>query len=263
MVDVGHLLLNIWWVAVAGLILLATKGRALAALFSLGASEVANVAAGAGILGSIISTIVGSILMVLFISLLLAGITHAFIIPMIPFIMVTFFITAQLVMVVESLVGAPLWAMAHVRLDGGDEFIAQQQKAGYSIALNMLLRPVLMILGLIMSNFIFGASLWLVNNTYVSAFMQATNGHLFGPISIIVGIVIFAYINYNLCIRSYNIILQLPDTVMRYIGASGENKNELNDSNVVVGGVVGAVTRRGEGVATSAAARKPLTPTKG
>src|SRR5690606_34357082 len=68
--------------------------------------------------------------------LIAAGAVHAYVLPMIPYVMMFFFIAGMLVLVVESLVAAPIWAFSHIRMDG-DDFVSDVQRPGYMIAFNL------------------------------------------------------------------------------------------------------------------------------
>src|SRR3546814_6896088 len=57
-------------------------------------------------------------------------------------------------LVVEAVLAAPLWAFAHMRMDG-HEFATEASKAGYRLSLNILMRPSLLLFGLVMSYIIF------------------------------------------------------------------------------------------------------------
>src|SRR5690606_5049182 len=94
-----------------------------------------------------------------------AGAVHAYILPMIPYVMMFFFVASMLLLVVEALVAAPLWAFFHVRMDG-DDFVSDVQRPGYMIAFNLILRAPLAIFGLILSLLTFGAMQWFASVTF-------------------------------------------------------------------------------------------------
>jgi conjugal transfer/type IV secretion protein DotA/TraY len=178
-------------------------------------------------------------------AIIMAGAVHSYVIPLMPYILTLFFISGMLILTVESLVAAPLWAFFHIRLDG-QEFIDQVQKPGYMIAFNLLLRPVLMIFGLILSMLTFGAMAWFVNETFMPVANGLAASTTIGPIGAAVLVVMLGVINLNLANKSFHLITDIPDRVTRWFGQGGERLNEENDSTQLKGAVLGAVTGRGE-----------------
>lgn len=162
-------------------------------------------------------------------ALLVVGITHAYIIPMVPYIQVMFFVMGMMILLVEALIAAPLWAFFHIRMDG-QEFVDQVQKPGYMIAFNLLLRPALMILGLMMSYFVFGAAAWFISVTFIPAVAAAGSGQSVGLIGAIVMICIVTYLNFQVALRSFSMINQVLDRVTRWFGYGGEHLGEESDS---------------------------------
>jgi len=73
-----------------------------------------------------------------------------------------------------------------------------------------------------------------------------TAGFAFGLIGWIVMMVLLGYIHYQTAIRSFSLILQVPDRVMRWFGQGGENLGEDRDSDQMTGVVVGQVSKRAE-----------------
>src|SRR3546814_4907273 len=84
----------------------------------------------------------------------------------------------------------------------GQEFVDQGQRPGYMIAFNLMLRPVLMVLGLVMSFTVFGAMMWFLAETFHVAADAATSDNATGPIGLIVMMVILTYLHYQIAIRS-------------------------------------------------------------
>jgi conjugal transfer/type IV secretion protein DotA/TraY len=217
-------------------------------------------ASGGGIVGGIagaaastaISTLGGPIVALITMvatAVLAAGAIHAYVIPMIPYIMVLMFVVGMMVLVAESLVAAPIWAFLHIRLDG-EEFMNQVQRPGYMIAFNLLLRPALMIFGLIFSMIIFGAMTYFINKTFMPVVRGygASNG--VGLFAALTMIVIVTYLHFMVAVRAFGLILKLPDRVARWFGQGGEHLNEEQDSEKTAAFVY-AATNRVEGMGKS------------
>ena len=228
-----------------------------AGISGVGTGLTHNGASSAGLLGSLAGTLTGGANFLAYalggaitgiatlgsyvaIGLIGAGILHAYVLPMIPYIMVTFFVMGMLVLVVESLVAAPLWAFFHIRMEG-HEFVDAVQKPGYMIAFNLLLRPTLMIFGLILSNGIFGAMIFFTSHTFYPTISALNSSNNLGPIGMVTLIVMMAYVHFQLAIRSFTLITQLPDRVTRWFGQGGENLGEEDHSTRTTGFVAGEI----------------------
>jgi conjugal transfer/type IV secretion protein DotA/TraY len=223
---------------------------------------VANVATG-GLLGSVLTafmTPLAAFFMMLITLILGFGIVLAYVIPMIPYIMVLFFIIGMLTLMAEALIAAPLWAFFHCRMDG-QEFVDQVQRPGYMIAFNLLFRPTFMLLGLFMSFFVQGALTWFLSVTFGPAVAQTTSGFGSGPIAFTVLLGIFAYLNLQIAIRSFQLITQVPDRVTRWFGYGGENLGEDHEGKSAAHTAIGVVSARGgqvlQGAGAAGALRRP------
>ncbi|MGE4314455.1 MAG: DotA/TraY family protein, partial [Pseudobdellovibrionaceae bacterium] len=93
---------------------------------------------------------------------LTAGFIMYYIIPFMPFLYFFFAVSGWVKSIFEALVGAPLWALAHMRLEG-ESFLSKQSLSGYYMTLEIFIRPILILFGLLASSSLF-ASLVLVLN---------------------------------------------------------------------------------------------------
>lgn len=177
-----------------------------------------------------------------------AGAVHAYVIPMVPYIMTSFFVGGMIILTVEALVAAPLWAFFHVRMDG-ENFVSQVQQPGYMIAFNLILRPSLMIFGLILSFLTFGAMTFFVELTFYPAAKGISASQGVGPIGWVVMIVLVTFIHYQMAIRSFSMITQIPDRVTRWFGQGGENLGEERDSEHSNTFIMGQTSNRIESMA--------------
>ncbi|MEN1726590.1 DotA/TraY family protein, partial [Pseudomonas aeruginosa] len=75
------------------------------------------------------------------------GVTLSTYVPMIPFITWTTSIVNWFVLVLESVIAAPLFAVAHIHPDGDDTVGRAGQ--GYMMILSLVMRPALMLFGLV------------------------------------------------------------------------------------------------------------------
>jgi conjugal transfer/type IV secretion protein DotA/TraY len=81
---------------------------------------------------------------------ILVGMVFAVYLPMVPSIMWTIGCLGWLIVIGESLVAAPLWAATH-SIPEGEGFAGSHARRGYMLALGVLLRPSLMVMGFFFS----------------------------------------------------------------------------------------------------------------
>ena len=196
------------------------------------------------------------------VALLVAGIMHAYILPLLPFLLFTFAVMDLLVMVVCGVIAAPIWALFHITFEG-EELFKGRHGEGYMINFNLLLRPGLTLFGLFFSIHVFEAMIWLLSVTIYPAMASATSGHFFGLIGTLVYVVVIAVLNYQVAIRSFHLITQVPSRVARWFGASPDGDGGEEHSRSAMGLVMShsksgidtaANAARGAGGQTMAAA---------
>ena len=94
-------------------------------------------------------------------SIAFAGLTAGFllyyIVPFLPFLYFFFAVGGWVKSIFEAMVGAPLWALAHFQFEG-DSLITKQAQGGYFLLLEVMVRPIMALAGLIASTAIFGAA---------------------------------------------------------------------------------------------------------
>lgn len=239
MIDFGHFILDIFWTAL-GLMLLSTlmakylKGP----LGAIGGAALKYVGIGEGALSLPTPLIMFG--MFLLMGLAAVGVVHAYLLPMIPYIQFFFFTMGMLILTAEAVIAAPLWAFFHIRMDGQD-FVDQVQKPGYMILFNLLLRIPLALFGLFFSIIIFEAMVWLLNITFFPAVASAIAANWSGLIGGIVMMMMLSYLHYQVAIRSFNLITQVPDRVSRWFGQGGEQLGEEHEAKQSTAFVVGQV----------------------
>jgi MFS family permease len=275
MIKFGHNLLWVWGViigtllaivGVSGIVGNTAVGRAIwgtTGIFTGGVASAVSAVASA------IFQYFSGILQLLLLVVLVVGMIHAYVLPMIPYIMMFFVIMGMLVLVIEGMVAAPIWALFHVRPDG-QEFIEQVQRPGYMILFNLILRIPLAMFGMMFSFLFIDAMMWFESVTFVPAFLGGTSdsGRGYGPIGIIAAFCMLAFLHWQVCLKAFGLITHLPDQVSRWFGQAGERMGEDQDTKTLVGGMVsrsehklGAVA--GAGIASAAGNKAGSTPKDG
>lgn len=85
-----------------------------------------------------------------------AGFILYYVLPFMPFMYFFFAVGAWLKTVFEAMVGVPLWALAHLRIDGNG-LPGDHAMGGYYLIFEIFIRPILTVFGLIASLIIFAA----------------------------------------------------------------------------------------------------------
>ncbi len=96
---------------------------------------------------------------------LVAGFILYYILPFLPFMYFYFAVIGWIKSVFEAMVGVPLWALAHLRVDGNG-FPGDQAANGYFLVLEIFIRPILCVFGLIAGIAIFAASARVLHDVF-------------------------------------------------------------------------------------------------
>ena len=280
---------------------LSAIGRSIidTAIRNLGFSAAAGL--GGGIINMFGEHMVGQVAMVAsgFLSqIAITGLTIGFvlfyIIPLLPFIYFFFALGSWIKGIFEAMVGVPLWALAHIRIDGnglpGDAALG-----GYQLILEIFLRPILILFGFLASITIFSAQvqilheIWplVVSNSSGFDVDAATSGvydpHQTGGISFLRGAidkffftVIYAIVVYMLGMSAFKMIDLVPNHILRWIGANissfgdqsgdpAENlvRNSTIGANMVTGPMGGAISNLKGAASSGGKALGELTAPKG
>ena len=168
------------------------------------------------------ATVFTPVLFALFGMFVVPGATLSTYVPMIPYILWVGVIIGWIILVVEAVIAAPIWAVAHMAPDG--DGVVGRGGQGYMLVLSLTLRPPLMILGLACSISLMKPVGYFVNSTFLGAFAMGVNP---GPLAItqaIAGCILYAVVMVGVVHRVFTLIHVVPDRILRWIGGGG---NEL------------------------------------
>ena len=174
----------------------------------------------------------------IFLPLLLYGLALAYYLPAIPFIRWISALTGWVILIVESLVAAPLWLCAHA-MPEGDGAAGQHGKRGYLLLLGIIIRPPLMVAGffsaIILMN-VLGRLIGTSFEMFIAGTAQTKMIGITGTISmlVILGIVVIMMAN-----KFFSLIHYLPEHVTNWIGQQfhslGEKEDQAGAKNVFIG----------------------------
>lgn len=176
-----------------------------------------------------------TILMMIFLPLCIGlGFTLNFVMPMMPFMIWLGCILAWLILCVEALIAAPMWAIMHLSMSGDDMVGTGAQ--GYKLVLSLMLRPALMIFGFIASVSIVHVVGQFINRVFLNVYLLSQQD--FGFMTMMFGLlavpVLYLGAMWVLIIRSMNIVHQIPDQLLQWFGGGGSQLGEAAQS---VGGL--------------------------
>lgn len=178
----------------------------------------------------------------------------AYIIPNMPFLLWLGIIIGWTLMVVEAILAAPLWAVMHLHPNGED--MTGRGGNGYMLVLGLLLRPTLIIFGLIgaiVFSDVFGR---LVNIIFFDMFTSNTMSGETGFFGMLFGTGLYASIMFVVIKNTFAVMHQIPDQLMRWAGGGGEQlgqyANQMSEGAIakgsaIAGGTLGAIAAKGGG----------------
>lgn len=185
-----------------------------------------------------------SVLSTMMFILFFVGVLLSVWVPMIPFVIWISAVISWFAVVIESIFSAPLWAMAHFEAEG--EGMGQRTSHGYMFAVNLLLRPMLMVLGFLAAWLVLTAMANLVSTLYMIAvgnaqIDEAGGTSLTGPVSIAGFIIIYGIIMMMLVNKSFELIHVIPENVTAWLGGHVRGNHGQGAEKDVHGMIVGAI----------------------
>ena len=153
--------------------------------------------------------------------LLIAGAVLAYLLPALPFIRFLFAILGWIVTVVVAVLAVTVFAAAHVTRGDGNRLATQATRLGWLFLPGLILRPPLMLFGLITGYFVFLAGIGLFNEVWLPQMRDAGASGGLGPIGFLAMLTLYVMIAYGLMNASFKLIDLLPSAVLDWIGGRG------------------------------------------
>jgi conjugal transfer/type IV secretion protein DotA/TraY len=171
-----------------------------------------------------------------------------YVVPFMPFLYFFFAVGAWVKGIFEAMVGVPLWALAHLRIDG-EGLPGDAAMDGYYLIFEIFLRPILIVFGLLASVIIFSAMVRVLNEIY-SLVVFNLAGHdgtrvsgctvvggptlttenivrfFRGPIDEFFFTVIYAIIVYMIGMSCFKLIDLIPNNILRFMNVNVQTYND-------------------------------------
>lgn len=192
--------------------------------------------AGAGILslGTLngVMALMAGVFTALVSAIMVPGVILSTYLPMMPYIIWIGAMLGWAIFLIEAVIAAPLWAVAHIAPDG-DGAVGRGGQ-GYMLVLSLVLRPTLMVLGLIAALILLKPIGVLINSTFASVFVMSSGSMGFGYLTrLLAGMIIYMILMIMMCQRIFSLIHVIPDRVLRWIG--GGSGNEIGEHAAAAG----------------------------
>lgn len=213
-------------------------------VINLGAAALGGAMGGAGYMTNTtvlksLGMAIGSITFKIALLGLSIGFLLFYVVPFLPFIYFTFAFGGWIKAVFEAMVGLPLWALAHLRIDG-EGINGPMALDGFFLVLEIFVRPIVIIIALISSVSIFSAMVTVLNSVWDLVITNLT-GHMpsgAAPVSppgqpqVTTGLiealrntvdklfytVLYAVVVYIIGLSSFKMIDLVPNYVLRWMG---------------------------------------------
>ncbi len=189
---------------------------ALASAAGLAGSNTATLTAGWGFNFADAIGVVSGVFTMMIIGLLGFGATLSTYAPMIPFITWMASLVNWFVLVIEAVLAAPIWAAAHIHPDGDDAVGRGGQ--GYMMILSIMMRPALMLFGLVTAMLLTQPVTGLVNAGFMSAVSGIQADSTTGLVSFLAYVAIYVIMMTTVLHTVFSLIHWIPDNVPRWIG---------------------------------------------
>lgn len=177
---------------------------------------------------------------------ILIGFILFYLVPFLPFLYFFFAVGGWIKGLFEAMVGLPLWALAHLRIDGeglpGDAAIN-----GYFLIFEIFLRPILIVFGLLAAVSIFAAMVKILNEIFALATSNLAGFEgstattctgsggsapvgsaqwVRGPIDEFFFTVMYAILVYMIGMSTFKLIDMIPNNILRWMGTGVNTYND-------------------------------------
>lgn len=176
-----------------------------------------------GLIGGALSTIASVLIFASTIGVAL-GVLLFYVVPLIPFIYFFFAVVSWITDLIEAMIGLPLWALAHIRIDG-DGLSGQAAQLGYNAIFGVIIRPVVILFALVISVILYSAGMVMVKEMYGFYVNSIGNGES-NAIDYVAFSGIYAVISFTLATLCFKQIDQMPQQIMRWFGVSDPRYND-------------------------------------
>lgn len=215
--DLGHQLINFNISVMAYMSAIGLVAGSIASIFGGGVTS--------------FMVVFSSFMTIPFAFLWVIGFVCAYVIPVLPTFIFIGVIIGWLLLVVEGVIAAPLWVIAHLNPKGDD--LTGSAQAGYQLLLSLVLRPALIIFGFMASMIISQVIGEFINKVFFGMLLSTQGGKLqgfAGLVTILFGTAIYCSLMFIVITQTFSLMYKIPDQVLRWIGGSTGGLGEFAGS---------------------------------
>lgn len=174
--------------------------------------------------------------------MMLCGVFLAFYLPAVPFLLFLFGVVGLLIMVLEMLFAAPIWAAAHA-LPGGEGLAGQYGRQGYMLYFAVLLRAPLMLCGFFVGIIAFNALARFAAKAMRVYIAGAAGSSAFGLVTMAAFIVLISIVYISLAHKSFSLITHIAERALGWVGGGASSFGEAGEAKMLVGAAVATSSR--------------------
>lgn len=163
------------------------------------------------------------------------GFTLGYIVPLYPFYRFFFGSITWIMTVMEAVVLAPIFALAHIEPQG-EGLAGKNARYGYSVLMQLILRPVLMVFGLVVGHLLFIVAVAFLNDAFVYA-VRGTGalGADLPTIGKIIYTAIYATLVVILANQCFSTIGLFPQVALKWLNMQGVQEERTSDPGMLTG----------------------------
>lgn len=169
------------------------------------------------------------------------GFMAGYVLPLLPFFRFMLGVVGWVLLLVEAVLAAPLMAISLLKTDG-EGFMTQNFQTGAIMILALILRPMLMIFGLLLGLVVFNGIMNITNVSYLAAVGGIDAGDN-SVLSFIIYMIIYGMLAYTLANSAFKAIDIVPNQVMSWLGARLDQR--VDDASVIHQQTTGMVQNLG------------------
>lgn len=168
---------------------------------------------------------------------LTAGFILYYVVPFLPFLYFFFAVGDWVKSIFEALIGAPLWAISHISSASGEGIIDRGSLQGYMLLLEIFMRPIMTVFGLLAAVVVYSALVTVLNeimdviagnafnygnpeNAFDTSIIKRGIDHIFLTLMY----VILAYI---MALSCFKLINEIPDGLLRWTEVHAKSFSDM------------------------------------
>ena len=186
--------------------------------------------------------VIDGIVTMVLMALLIGGAILAYVVPALPFIRFLFGLLVWILAVVEAFIAMTVWLAAQTARTEGSGLTTSSTVGGLVTLAGVVLRPPLMILGLVVGYLVFTVVIELFNSIWLTQMKDSSQELGPGLIQYAVFVALYVMIAYGLLNASLKLIEMLPDAVMNWIGGRASG---VSEADRMIGVATGSTGRLG------------------